>query len=69
VWISGRASAAAGARRSSAGPASLQVRAVCIISVIQQGKPRRRIVDFIRDIQARDWVIAVAAFLAGAFIF
>lgn len=25
--------------------------------------------DFIRDIQARDWMIAAIAFVAGAFIF
>jgi len=25
--------------------------------------------DFLRNVQPRDWIIAVAAFVAGAFIF
>ena len=30
---------------------------------------RRSDMDIIRNIQPRDWAIAIAAFLAGAFIF
>jgi hypothetical protein len=41
---------------------------MCIISVIQQ-RPKEAEMDFIRAIEARDWVIAAVAFFAGAFIF
>jgi hypothetical protein len=34
-----------------------------------QTVPKERNMEFLRNVQARDWVIGVAAFIAGAWIF
>jgi hypothetical protein len=53
--------------RSRAAP--LKWYGTCIIFIIQQGHGKETEMDFIKDIQARDWMIAAIAFVAGAFIF
>jgi hypothetical protein len=47
---------------------ALKLAAMCIILVIQQ-RSKEAEMDFIRAIEARDWMIAAVAFFAGAIIF